>query len=511
MHLALWGSIFTGTYPLVTAAVDNEAVRMVADNHLALKIAAVEARINQGVVSINEDDQEVIDEQNSIASTFTTDTYTDTESSLFDSSFESENPKGIVEENDPQFFKSVFEDIPFLSKRKNIHDISAAFRSSLETTILQGELPSYGEYNIVLGTGLKCLQARSAGVPFDVLGFISVAESVREKFGFKKIIHYIGDTHAGSCGFNQTGFASLEDLNEEANRQKSLYEMIAYKLGIQESYSVLLASEFQSTSDFLRIKNKVFAESQLESETDYTKLEIADIEFFRKHMDTKIKISWVMHDDEKREAKRDECLYDRLYKDVFSNEDMTFLYARSGINLSGHSLETIDASPYSYPNADVRITLRPIDNNPHLKITTFSERFEEEKKLKNKYVDKFVRFLKSKCGNPKERMDIFRQKIKREMDTSYTDSLMLREFDDESSKVYEAAKTILVEYGKERDRSRQESRKLLDKVLEKYRAIVEGISKAFPAAYEKTLINEHEGVGIKVQKIIQYITVDNDI
>ena len=108
-------------------------------------------------------------------------------------------------------------------------------------------------------------------------------------------------------------------------------------------------------------------------------------------------------------------------------------------------------------------------------------------------------------------MDIFRQKIKREMDTSYTDSLMLREFDDESSKVYEAAKTILVEYGKERDRSRQESRKLLDKVLEKYRAIVEGISKAFPAAYEKTLINEHEGVGIKVQKIIQYITVDNDI
>ena len=454
---------------------------------------------------------------------------TDTELTSLNSSLSSD----IQEESEIDQFSDLFEDIlqrvPFLSKKKHVHLTSASLReahlpffSSSSDVIL----PAYNEFSIVLGTGLQCLSARSNGVPFDVMGFIAAAESIRKIFSFKDIIHYIGDNHAKSCGFSQKSFGSLEELNEEVRQQKLLYEKIARKLGIEKTYKVVLASDFQDTPEFMEIKERVFTAQQLALETDYTKLEVADIEYFRKYQGVRIKVSWVKHDEEGHDAERDELLYDQLYKSIFKNEDMSFLYTRSGVNLSekkSYTITGIDATPYSYPKADKRITLLPVDREVVEEIREFSTRFlcrlpsQEEETLKNIYVNQFLKILRSKLG--KFPYDINDMRIR--MDKLLRSPLDVLVFEFESmdqhlsnvpTKILKARDDILKKYKQALDEKHQEYRseyqQIVDKALAKYQDIVQAVFATFPDMHPKSMVDGNDSLGESIQKIINYITAE---
>ena len=52
------------------------------------------------------------------------------------------------------------------------------------------------ENNIFLGIGLTTSSEVSIGVPFDILGIVLVAEKIRRKLNFSKVIVQIADEHA---------------------------------------------------------------------------------------------------------------------------------------------------------------------------------------------------------------------------------------------------------------------------------------------------------------------------
>lgn len=433
------------------------------------------------------------------------------------------SPDVCKKETFPDILGSILKEIPFLSQKERLHFVSPQLREafSFEPSVLK-------QCNIVLGTGLKCLHAKSNGVPFDVLGFIAAAEKTRRLFGFGNVIHYIGDNHAKSCGFNQEGFSSQDELDHEARQQKILYEKIAEKLGIKKTYKVVLASDFQGTSEFLQIKREVFDAIGLEDETEYTKLEVADIEYLRKYQDVRIKFSWVMH--EEKDAKRDECSYDLLYKNLFGTENMSFLYARSGVNLSkrktSYTTSEIDAVPYSYPQSDTRITLRPADKFAEEKIKDFSKLFDfrlteqDEETLKQKYIDAFSRFLKRKASGfmyPTE--DMYERMCRLSENASGITEVRFDDIDeklvDVSLKVLKERDEVLAKYQEERHRKlvdRKASFQLVvRKMLSKYQDIVDAILTVFPNVHQGIKLSNDSSLETKIQSIIDYFTKEEEM
>lgn len=426
----------------------------------------------------------------------------------------------------PNNLECFLNEIPLLTKKAGVHLISKDF----ESTFYSHSQLGFDESSIVLGTGLKCLHAKSHGIPFDVLGFVTAAEFTRRAFGFRNIIHYIGDQHAQSCGFGVENFSSAEELTEEANQQKVFYQIMAKKLGIESTYRVVLASEFQQSPEYTDIKKSVFACDWLEQETSYTKLEVADIEYFRRHHGAKVKFSWVMHEEMGREAKRDECSYDRLYLRLFPEADMSFLYSKSGVNLSekkiGVSLD-VDAVPYSYPKDDVRITLRPKDTNAETKIRKFKALFEaglpqkEEDSLKQTYMDGFAKILKRKLSGYKYPVDRLRARMDR-ISESNLSSLSSQTFNDmavEDSeippRVLEARDTIIGQYMDERCRRIQAMREsflpVSARATDKYKDVVNALKVISPSIENYIQAKAVSCLGEEIQEIIEFFAGEDSM
>lgn len=148
-----------------------------------------------------------------------------------------------------------------------------------------------------------------------------VAEQARRSLNLSKIIHLIADTHA-----KHAHPLLAKEVAHLALQTKYLVETMVTRLGIQDHYEVVLASEFDGTPEYQGILREVEVKAEV-SANDYFKHEAADIEFFRRKSSGLIKLSWVL--DDSRKTHLDERAFDAFYTSIFG-EHISFIYTVSG-------------------------------------------------------------------------------------------------------------------------------------------------------------------------------------
>jgi hypothetical protein len=194
---------------------------------------------------------------------------------------------------------------------------------------------------IYYGTGLCTATALSLALPFDTLSLVLTAERIRRELGMAQVYHHIADTHAKS---NQIFLP--EDVDRQAKMVKETVLRLAHNLGLSQ-FKVILASEFDQTSEYLDIYHHVDT-----ARHDYVRREVADIEWYRRNKGALIKLGWIIQASETGLG-HDERVFDREYKDLL-NGDISFLYLKAGRTLDRQRPK---ASPYIHIPEESRLLL----------------------------------------------------------------------------------------------------------------------------------------------------------
>ena len=186
--------------------------------------------------------------------------------------------------------------------------------------------------NLYFGIGLCNRDKLTDGLPIDILEMILVGERLG---GDKHIL--IADSHAKTNGF------SKYDIDRIANEEKEILMRVCENLGFSR-WNVLLVSEIDGTNDY-----RCFADSVNEN-NDYVRRELADMEWFRQHMDVVLKLGWVIGGS----RNSDELSFDRKYMEWFLYP-MSFMYLESGKTFDRKKPK---APPYFSENSENRIILQ---------------------------------------------------------------------------------------------------------------------------------------------------------
>lgn len=208
--------------------------------------------------------------------------------------------------------------------------------------------------SLYFGTGLTTSKAPSIGVPFDVVGMLSVAERLREVLGLEKVIQFIADTHALS-----NPFCTPEDVNAMAEKMVDASRRIAKMLGMEAAYMPLRASDIDTSPEYLEILNSIQSDDH-----EYVRREWSDIEYLRRHHDLRMKLSWTIG-PKVNKVGFDERLYDLRFREVMG-QSMSFIYLLPGRTLD---VNRPKVSPYISIQGERRILLQPGED--------VSKKFEE--------------------------------------------------------------------------------------------------------------------------------------
>jgi hypothetical protein len=175
------------------------------------------------------------------------------------------------------------------------------------------DLSPLTEYNtggsVYFGTGLATPKAFTVGLPFDYLSMLTTAEFLRRSIGADRIIQEISDTHC-----IQNGVASTEEIYNMAAKQKLQVEKVAYNLGISEQFKCILASDYQSSADYDRDREKILASSQ-DPQNHYFIYQWTGDYYLTREENIKVKLGWAT-DDNLEIKGLDERSFNRGYKNL---------------------------------------------------------------------------------------------------------------------------------------------------------------------------------------------------
>ncbi len=162
-------------------------------------------------------------------------------------------------------------------------------------------------------------KAPSQGLPLDFVAYLTAAEQLRRHFGFKKIVHIIADIHALSNSFMDEDYT-----NKLADQIRGQAQQAAKNLGLEDLYEVRLASEFHETPEFQEVlqdaEEKVRALGLPDDAFSYVHSQIADMEYFVRHLNAGLKLSWILDPKKAREGKGfDERAFDRAYREIYGS------------------------------------------------------------------------------------------------------------------------------------------------------------------------------------------------
>ena len=215
--------------------------------------------------------------------------------------------------------------------------------------------------SIYFGTGLTTPRAPSVGLPFDILIFLLTAEKLRRQFGMDKIYHHIADTHALT-----NAFCKREGIAQMAAEYKDVVSRIARLAKIP--VVVQLSSEFDATESYDALLATVVTDK-----AEYVKRELADMLWYRKQHDVRLKLGWLVQASES-ELGFDERLYDREFRAV-CDAHMSFAYTVSGRTMD---LKRQKVSPYISIADEHRILLKP-DEDVSAKVAMMTPEWNGDK------------------------------------------------------------------------------------------------------------------------------------
>lgn len=237
----------------------------------------------------------------------------------------------MTDTNDQLF--SLIQSIPLLEPQSSVAAISP--------TLFEGD-PSNA--SIYFGTGLTTSKAMSVGMPFDVVGMLSVAERLRRHLGFGRIFQLIANTHAKS-----NPFIRPDEVDALAARVKETMQRLARTMGMESVYVPVLSSEFDATPEYREIFTGIDSPDH-----EYVRREWADIEFLRRHHGLRLKLSWIIG-AKVNKVGFDERLYDPRFSEV-TGQSMSFVYLWPGRTLDR---ERPRVSPYISTPGERRVLLTP--------------------------------------------------------------------------------------------------------------------------------------------------------
>ena len=184
--------------------------------------------------------------------------------------------------------------------------------------------------NIYFGTGFVTPKAITQGVPFDFLGYLLTAEHTRRKAGADKIIHLLADTHA-----IQSKPVDLHpQIFERIEECISTYRGIVEKLGLQDHYVFVRASDLEQDKDFFKVKNSISTAGLdiPDFAISYVTQQLADMAYMKQHCNVAAKLSWLL-DPKAKKAGFDERFFDDLYGRLFPQAPLSYIYTYSGRSL----------------------------------------------------------------------------------------------------------------------------------------------------------------------------------
>lgn len=216
--------------------------------------------------------------------------------------------------------------------------------------------PDRGDMSMYFGTGLSTTKSMSQGFPFDLLGMVCTAVLLQRQLGLKQIIHEISDLHAKTNGFCDKGA-----VDRLAARQKRMMVEMARRLGIEDVYIPVLASEYQNQGTYLEILRRVQADDALSQEPLYAQRQWAGMEWLQRYQKVGLKLSWLI--SERDPAKFDERFFDENYPQPSDLTPLSYIYTPTG--------RTFDPAqgrkcPYSSAPGEKRLMLDGRDPRPFL-------------------------------------------------------------------------------------------------------------------------------------------------
>lgn len=207
-----------------------------------------------------------------------------------------------------------------------------------------GESRGRAPRSVFAGVGLVCDGGLSRGVPFDVLGLLLSAESVRRAAGCDELIVLLADAHAVCHGLPESVVA------QGAARYRHVLGRIAERCGLSRM-RVLSASELHREPSYLRELRNV--ESRAPAGADpYVTREVADIRHFAAQRGALIKVGWALQPS-RLGADRDERMFDEAFE-RWVGSGAWFVYTKAGRPLDDRRRK---APPYAESDPARRICL----------------------------------------------------------------------------------------------------------------------------------------------------------
>jgi len=220
-----------------------------------------------------------------------------------------------------------------------LEDRSGAF-------INMNALESAHNPSLFFGVGLCSSTQPAIAIPFDILSFFFMAEKLRRILNLDTIFILLADTHALS-----NSFMTREMVTIQTKHMQTTFTAIIRNLHLTH-FKILSSSQFHEEATFQKI---VFSIPHMENE--YVRQEIADMRWFFKCKNVRIKLGWAI-DIRETSHGHDERFFDRHIASKTSIP-LTFIHMKAGRTFDPKRPK---ASPYIAVKGESRLMLKDNEN-----------------------------------------------------------------------------------------------------------------------------------------------------
>jgi len=197
---------------------------------------------------------------------------------------------------------------------------------------------------IYFGTGLASLKETSLGFGFEFLNMVLTALVLMRKSGAGGIFHDIATV----------GYEIPKNQRDRlVKEQDKIIKIIIQNLKLENIYRFKFSHEYHYSEDFKKILKDVAAKVNVFSVLPnfqkygyYTTLQIAQMKYLYETENARVKLGWTIgacpeHESVNQDVairiinqgKLNECFFDSLYKFVFPNDKMKFVYVPAGVDI----------------------------------------------------------------------------------------------------------------------------------------------------------------------------------
>lgn len=171
--------------------------------------------------------------------------------------------------------------------------------------------------SLFFGVGLCTSKQPAVAIPFDILSFFFLAEKLRRALDLNQIFVLIADTHALT-----NSFMDPKSVDLMTRKMKRLFTSIIRNLHLA-NFQILTSSRIHQDPQFQNICNSIPT-----MENEYVRQEIADMFWFCKEKNVRLKLGWAI-DHNVNQAGHDERFFDQQIQQK-SNIDLSFIHTKAG-------------------------------------------------------------------------------------------------------------------------------------------------------------------------------------